>query len=297
MNDDNAHRVLLPIDGSAHAHRAAEYLAGCTGSLGIGAIYVLNVQSVEEQAALIADGASAPDYEERGRQATASARGVLDAARLPNSSITLLGDPAMVIVRVAEEEQVDEIVMASRSQGHLGDVIGSVAYKVIHRAHIPVTIVPASSRDSQHLPPPDSVHRILLAVDGSEPAAHAVHFVCGLRSPSTPIEVQLLNVPLPIPAGYVRGLLSEDMIDSYHREEREQALNAASAALEAAGLKFTVHMVPGQAAEKIVEIASRLRCARVVMGTRGLNAVAGIALGSVAYKVIHLSSIPVTLVK
>jgi nucleotide-binding universal stress UspA family protein len=35
----------------------------------------------------------------------------------------------------------------------------------------------------------------------------------------------------------------------------------------------------------------------VVMGTRGLGAVTGMLLGSVATKVIHLSDVPVLLVK
>jgi len=298
MNHNEARRVLLPIDGSPHAQRAAQFLASCAGSLNLGAIYVVNVQSIEEQAALAAAGdGDAPDYEERGRSATASARAVLDAARLPNSLSTLLGDPAAVIVRTAEEEEVDEIVMGSRSKDHVGDIMGSVAYKVIHRTHTPVTIVPTPRSDTQRAAPADGVHRILLAVDGSEHAARAVRFVCRLQSASRAIEVQLLNVMPSIPQGYVRGLLSEEMLDNFRSEARQQALDAASTALQGAGLKFTVHVIPGDAAEKIVETASGLQCVRVVMGTRGLSSVGGLVLGSVAYKVIHLASIPVTLVK
>ena len=33
------------------------------------------------------------------------------------------------------------------------------------------------------------------------------------------------------------------------------------------------------------------------MGTRGMGAIEGLALGSVAHKVVHLASVPVTLVK
>jgi len=298
MNDNQARRVLLPIDGSATAKRAAEYLAGCGGSLNLGAIYVLNVQSIEEQAALAAAGdGNAPDYEERGLSATASARAVLDAARLPNSMTTRLGDPAVVIVRTAEEEEVDEIVMGSRSKEQVGDTIGSVAYNVIHRAHMPVTVVPAPRSDARREAPADTIHRILLAVDGSEHAGRAVRFVCRLQGVSRAAEVQLLNVMPSIPQGYVRGLLSEEMLDNFRSEARQQALDAASTALQATGLKFTVHVVSGDAAEKIVETASGLQCARIVMGTRGLSSVGGLILGSVAYKVIHLASIPVTLVK
>ena len=169
MSDNPSHRVLLPIDGSAHAQRAAEYLANCAGALDIGAVYILNVQSIEEQAALAADDAGGPDYEQRGRQATAQARATLDSARLPNNTVTLLGEPPAVIVRTAEEEAVDEIVMGSRGLSLFTDLMGSVAYKVIHRTRLPVTVVPTSS---QHTAGAQAVHRILLAVDGSEHAAH-----------------------------------------------------------------------------------------------------------------------------
>ena len=58
-----------------------------------------------------------------------------------------------------------------------------------------------------------------------------------------------------------------------------------------------VGVVAGHAAEKIVQVAREHQCTRIVMGTRGLGSIAGLMLGSVAYKVVHLSPIPVTLVK
>jgi len=298
MNEDRIRRLLLPIDGSAHAQRAADYLAACAGSMHLGAIYVLNVQSADEQAAFAGESeGNAVDYENRGIQATAAARAVLDAAKLPNNLRTLLGDPAAVIVRTAEEEEVDEIVMGSRSKDHLIDVIGSVAYKVIHHVRIPVTIVPALRGGVQRRGPVCDTHRVLLAADGSEHAARAVELVSGMSSASPPVEVVLLNVTPPMPAAYIRGMLSEDLMESSQREERDRVIEGASRALSSAGLKFSTHVVPGDAAEKIVDTANSLGCTRIVMGTRGLGTVAGLVLGSVAYKVLHLSSIPVTLVK
>jgi nucleotide-binding universal stress UspA family protein len=298
MNQDRTRRLLLPIDGSQHAQRAADYLATCAGSMHLGAIYVLNVQSADEQAAFAAENeGDAVDYEKRGIQATARARAVLDAAKLPNSVRTLLGDPASVIVRTAEEEEVDEIVMGSRSKDHLMDVIGSVAYKVVHHVRVPVTIVPALRSELQRKAPGGDTHRVLLAVDGSEHSARAVDLVCGMNTASPPVEVVLLYVTSPMPAAYVRGVLSEDLVESSFREERDRVIEGASRALSSAGLKFTTHVLPGDAAQKIVETANNLGCTRIVMGTRGLGTVAGLVLGSCAYKVLHLSSIPVTLVK
>jgi len=107
----------------------------------------------------------------------------------------------------------------------------------------------------------------------------------------------LVNAPAPIPPGYVQRFLTPEMIERYYREEGVPALRDAREALQSAGVDFNAHVVPGHAAEEIVQVAREHQCARIVMGTRGLGAVAGLMLGSIAYQVIHLSPIPVTLVK
>jgi nucleotide-binding universal stress UspA family protein len=297
MHGRSDYRILLPIDGSEQSLRAAEYLAACAGCVRIGAVLVINVQSIDEQAAIAAvSEGRAPDHNARGRQASAAARAQLDRARVPNNLTTLLGEPGPVIVRAAEEEDVDEVVMGSRSHDRLGDVMGSVAYKVVHNARTPVTIVPAGKRGTSDLSA-GNPHRILLAADGSEHAKRAVDFVCALQSASRPLEIHVLYSPAPAIPGYVRSLLTDEALSKLQDEERQRALDPAVKALKSAGLRFEAHAVPGDPADRIVDQAARLHCGRIVMGTRGLGAVSGLVLGSVAYKVLHLARMPVTLVK
>jgi nucleotide-binding universal stress UspA family protein len=87
------------------------------------------------------------------------------------------------------------------------------------------------------------------------------------------------------------------MVDAHYNEQGEIALRAAQDALRSAGIRYTARVVPGSPAEKIVEAAEEGNCARIVMGTRGPGALANVFLGSVAYRVVHLSPVPVTLVK
>ena len=300
MSHENPHRVLLAVDGSAHADRAAEYLAHYGATFGVLAITVLHVQPAESFPTHPSDGKEiSVDISDLAKKATAEACRILDAAKLPYALDTELGDPADVIVRAADAEHVDEIVMGSRGMSRwTGLALGSVAYKVIHRAGIPVTIVDTSEQEAK-LPAtkPSEVHRVLLAVDGSKHASRAVEYVCKLRDARDLLKVELLNVPLPIPPRYVRSFVNQEMIDSRHREEGESALRAASEVLHAAGVKFNPHIVPGHPAETIVELAEKHDCTRIVMGTRGHGPVTSLVLGSVAYKVLHLSPIPVTLVK
>ena len=50
-------------------------------------------------------------------------------------------------------------------------------------------------------------------------------------------------------------------------------------------------------AEEVLKSASELGCNGIVMGTRGMTAFEGLVMGSVAVKVVHAATVPVTLVK
>jgi nucleotide-binding universal stress UspA family protein len=82
------------------------------------------------------------------------------------------------------------------------------------------------------------------------------------------------------------------------RTRGEDVIGAARKALDAAGIRneARVEIAPDPATE-IARVAGEARCDQIVMGTRGLGALAGLALGSVATKVLHLVEIPVTLVR
>lgn len=53
----------------------------------------------------------------------------------------------------------------------------------------------------------------------------------------------------------------------------------------------------GHAADEILAYTALHHCDAIVMGTRGMGLVAGLVLGSVAQKVVHLAPMPVTVVK
>lgn len=297
MSDSEPRRFLLAIDGSAHADRAAEYLVRNAPALAVGEVIVLYVQALGEYETYTAQGEKlVRTVTELSMQATAVARRLLGAANLPYRLMSELGDPAHVIVRAAETEGVHEIVIGRHGTSKMASLIlGSVAYKVIHGSALPVTVV-GSPPDAAGPPPsgPSVAHRVLLPCDGSEQAARAVDYVCGLGHAPVPLEVDLFHAPSPVPSA---TFPSQEMMDAHYREQGEPVLRAAEDALRSAGLKFNVHLAPGHPAEKIVEAAEREDYCRIVMGTRGLGAVANLFLGSVAYRVVHLSPIPVTLVK
>ncbi len=139
--------------------------------------------------------------------------------------------------------------------------------------------------------------RILIPVDGSQPAVHAVQALLDARSYDPVERVELLTVQIPLKAGKIGRGLSQAEIDAYHEEEGRHALAAASELLTRAGVPFQTHIEVGAAAETIVRVAGESGADEIFMGSRGLGSVSSWFLGSVATRVLHLAELPVTLVK
>lgn len=144
--------------------------------------------------------------------------------------------------------------------------------------------------------------RFLIPCDGSEHALCAVDEAVRLAQRlSQPVEVLLTNVQPPVPAKF---LLLGDGTPSDKRRLEEPLLEAGDAVLapardllQRAKIAHTCHVEIGDAAETIAGMAKTYHCDMIVMSTRGLNAGAGLLLGSVTTKVVHLASVPVLLVR
>jgi nucleotide-binding universal stress UspA family protein len=139
--------------------------------------------------------------------------------------------------------------------------------------------------------------RILIPVDGSQQSTHAVRALLDARRYDPVERVELLTVQIPLQAGKIGRGLSQAEIDAYHQEEGQAALQAASALLTDAGVPFQARVEVGAAADTIVRVADECEADEIYMGSRGLGSVSSWFLGSVATRVLHLTELPVTLVK
>jgi nucleotide-binding universal stress UspA family protein len=92
-------------------------------------------------------------------------------------------------------------------------------------------------------------------------------------------------------------LVSPDMIAAEWRSEGEKLLVQPKIMALAEGLACVAEVRIGAAAEVIAAYAAEQGCDAIVMGARGMGAVVGLVMGSVAQKVVHLAGVPVTLVK
>ncbi|GIK87076.1 MAG: universal stress protein [Burkholderiales bacterium] len=138
--------------------------------------------------------------------------------------------------------------------------------------------------------------KLLVPVDGSANAERAVAHAIATAKAMGGAEVVLLNVQERLDRWFAHGLNS-DAARAHLREAGEAASAGARKLLDASGCNYRFDIVFGHPAEVIARVASELGCDGIVMGTRGLGEMESVFLGSTSYKVVHMASVPVTLVR
>ena len=139
--------------------------------------------------------------------------------------------------------------------------------------------------------------KLLVPVDGSTSSLRGVRHAMD-QARHGPFTLHLLNVEPPLDDyGMVGAYLSKQQHNQAMRERAAAVLRRVCRVLSGKKIRCEAHAAIGEVAPTIVATARRLGCDSIVMGTRGMGAVGNLALGSVATKVVHLSRVPVTLVK
>ena len=139
-------KILIPVDGSANADRAVDYVISYADQLkNRPEVFLLNVQLklTQGNVKLFIDQDTVNEhYREQGAQALSQARLKLDSVKFAYSYHVSIGAPAEAVVRYAKEQQIDLIVMSSHGQETLVNfLLGTVAGKVVQLSQIPVLLV------------------------------------------------------------------------------------------------------------------------------------------------------------
>jgi nucleotide-binding universal stress UspA family protein len=142
------------------------------------------------------------------------------------------------------------------------------------------------------------MHKLLVPIDSSETAARALQHAIGLAETDPSIELHIVNAHAPpVVYGEIAVYLSEEKAKELQRRHSEDILKPAVEAAKAAGVKYVSDTLIGDVPTVLVQYAEEKGCDGIVMGTRGMGAIGNLVMGSVATKVIHLTKLPVTLVK
>jgi len=253
--------VLYATDGSEGALAAAQFLTTLPPG---------------DQLRLVTV-ASEPDCGEalHALEVTRQALGERGVGRLE----TRCGDAAEEILRAAEEEETDLVVVGSHGLGAVGRLLlGSVAERVARRARCPVLLA---------RPLKDDVKTVIIGLDGSQGAAAAARW--------------LGQLPLP-PDCVVHVVTAAIFYCSPGENPPERAaalalLESCAEELRRAGKQTSTELREDGAVAGLLAAATEHGADLIVVGAQGLNAVQRFLLGSVSEKVMRLAPCSVLVVR
>lgn len=139
--------------------------------------------------------------------------------------------------------------------------------------------------------------KILLPLDGSEPALEAVRHALHLVREGLNAQFVLANVQEPT---YLYELMlapDAEVLERVSGSAGAHSLEAGEALLKEAGIEYEREVASGDPAHTLVDIVERYGCDAVIMGARGMGRMRRAMLGSVSHEMLHAAPVPVTIVK
>ncbi|AWP25260.1 MULTISPECIES: universal stress protein [Paenibacillaceae] len=136
--------------------------------------------------------------------------------------------------------------------------------------------------------------RILLAADGSENSLRATKEAVKIASASPNSKVEVVIV-----ADFSKA--KSEILHAQGREElelnRRKKLAPVEELLQQGKINYQIKILHGEPGPTIIDYANKEKVELVVIGSRGLNALQEMVLGSVSHKVVKRVHCPVVIVK
>lgn len=138
--------------------------------------------------------------------------------------------------------------------------------------------------------------KIIVPFDGSESSRRAAQYAIATAKNNPAMKIDLLHVLEWTPAGSHVDVPAEELAKE-HEAKAEEAVRPAKEMAAKEGVTCGLICRSGAPATQITDAVNEGGYDGVIMGTRGMGPVASLMVGSVAMKVLHMVSVPVTLVK
>lgn len=221
--------------------------------------------------------------EERSAKTLKEAKQQLAALKLKGMARKEQGAIAPTILKRAPKRE-GLLVVGSQGLDALDRfMLGSVSTNLIHHATCPVLVVKDEAVPVRH---------ITLASDGSAASAKALEFVVKNFQPDTSTG-KGGRVPIHVTVIHAMPFLKYPELKEAGRRLAEQNVRK----LVKAGFTAEAVCQLGKPAEEIMKVASKHRADLIVMGAKGLGAIARFLLGSVSTRVVQHSSCSVLVVR
>ncbi|GEK21470.1 universal stress protein [Cellulomonas xylanilytica] len=294
--------VLVGVDGSAASLHALDWAAAQARTHGWAVRLVCSYSLPSFTAASLDGGYAALDdtaIQEGAKAVLAEATQRVSSMGVPVSAKVLTGDAAGVLVEMSHTVRL--AVVGTRGRGGFADrLLGTVSSALPAHAYCPTVVVPLREAgktlpDDAPIPAPRPVKRIVVGVDGSPQAEHALRYAIG--------EAQAWGAELTTVAGVPVGSMSGVLAWLPAAVDHEQVLRDVTEGLNVVVDRaladvpdLTVRRIAldGTGAELLTEfsVATDL----IVVGSRGRGGFAGLLLGSTSQAVLHHSDCPVMVV-
>ena len=241
---------------------------------------------------VIAQLASLHGYEEFQWAVTAAAEELLNrtAATLYPACASVkqvkeIGNPAELILRVADSEKADLIVVGARGRGRLGEVVfGSVSHRVLTHSPCTTLVVRGGERP---------IHRVLAAVEGKEDADRIAQWL--QRHPfKDPVELCILSVVVPLRVSEPYMIPGWESWSAEARAYAENLVNNVAASLPSPAYKVRTSVAQGEAAATVAAQAEGMDL--VVTSTHSREGFERFLLGSISHSIVHRVPAPVLVV-
>jgi nucleotide-binding universal stress UspA family protein len=280
--------IVVGIDGSVGAQEALRWAVAEAGLRQWTVQAVLAWGFLDQHHPRGAEGFD-PTYSEP--DALAALDAAVTAAVGPDVAVerrTVCQVPARALLEVAVD--ADLLVVGARGLGGFrGLLLGSVSQHCLHHAPCPVAVV-----RTVPVPVAGARPRIVVGVDGSDPAQAALHWAVEegrLRR----AEVQAVHAMDVVPTwGYPYGGAVID--PALFERGARLVLDHAVDAVDASGLEVPVRrsLITAGAASGVLELAEGADL--VVVGSRGMGGLRGMLLGSVSSQIAHHAPCPVVVI-
>lgn len=137
-------------------------------------------------------------------------------------------------------------------------------------------------------------NRIVLAVDGSENSLRATKETVKLVSLSPGCHIEVISV-----VDFSKS--RSEILHAQGKEElelkRRRKLASIEEILKQGKVEYTLKFLHGEPGPTIIDFANKEKVDMVIIGSRGLNALQEMVLGSVSHKVVKRVNCPVMVVK
>ncbi|MFH1453199.1 MAG: universal stress protein [Armatimonadota bacterium] len=231
------------------------------------------------------------DVENYAKKEMAKMKEYLENHGLKAKILIEFGNPSILILDAARNEDVNLIIMSSHGHGAGRDFhLGSVAHSVLHHAQRPVLIEKVkwekdkNGKDVARYISKQAYSKVLLPTDFSERAEYALSALKSFVKMGAK-EVALLHVQ---DVGKLVPHL-EYKIFEFDSIDNER-LNKVKTELDPLGLKVKTIVDHGVPADEIIKKAEEVKANLIIMGAYGRNPFAEFFLGSVSERVVQKSS-------